>query len=221
MSEYPLSSRSPAPVIAVLEHFAGGRVQGPVTSLSGCMTLAVVRARPVPRYLHEAVIQAEVMPYAVLPALSVLPVVGEPVHDELVDAGKRQPSLRRRVDRHRDQSDIGVRWLFMMRRDLTADRRSRQDWPGRLVEGRPGDVGTQHLRDQASESVPRTFYGEHFVNRKDVPVFLTPSTQIARLILRVREEIMNLRTTALLHREYFLEERKTRRLQVVKVSGGF
>lgn len=224
MSEYPLSSRSPAPVIAVFKHFAGGLVQGPVTSLSGCMTLAVVCARPVSRYLHEAVIQAEVVPYTVLPALPVLPVVGESVHDELVDPGERQPSLRRRVDRHRDQGDVGVRWLFMMRRNLIADRRSRQDWPGcqrRLIEGRPGErVGTQHFRDQASESV-RTFYGEHFVNWKDVPVF--SSTQITGLILRIREETMNLRTTALLHREYFLKglKWKTRRLQVVKVSGDF
>jgi len=89
MSEYPLSSCSPAPVIAVLEHFAGGRVQGPVTSLSDCMTFAIVHIRSVSRYLHKAIIQAKVVSYAVLPALPVLPVVGEPVHDELVDAGKR------------------------------------------------------------------------------------------------------------------------------------
>lgn len=99
----------------MFEHLAGGRIQGPVASLPSRVVLVVVHARPVPRYLHEAVIQAEIVPYAVLPALPVLPVVGEPVHDEIVDPGERQPSLRRRVDRHRDQGDVGIRWLLVMR----------------------------------------------------------------------------------------------------------
>lgn len=188
----------------MLEHLAGGRVQGPVASLSGHVIIAVVRARPIPRYLHEAVVQAEIVPYAVLPALPVLPVVGEPVHDELVDPGERQPLLRRRVDRHRDQGDVGIRWLLVMRRGLVANRRSRKDRPGRqrrLTVGRPGrDVSAQHLRDQAGESV-HTFHREHLVDREDTPVSLTSSTQTARLILRVREETVNLGTTTRLHRE--------------------
>lgn len=187
----------------MLEHLAGGRIQGPVASLSGCVILAVIRARPIPRYLHEAVVQAEIVPYTVLPALPVLPVVGKPVHDKLVDPGERQPSLRRRVDRHRDQGDIGIRWFLMMRRSLVADRRSCQDRPGcqrRLAEGWPGDVGAQHLRDQVSESV-RTFRGEHLVNREDAPVLLASSTQATRLILRVREKTVDLGTTARVHQE--------------------
>lgn len=166
------------------------------------MILAIARAHPISRYLHEAVVQAEIVPYAVLPALPVLPVVGEPVHDELVDPGERQPLLRRRVDRHRDQGDVGIRWLLVVRRGLVANRRSRKDRPGRqrrLTVGRPGrDVSAQHLRDQVGESV-HTFHREHLVDREDTPVSLTSSTQIARLILR--EETMNLRTTTRLHRE--------------------
>ena len=41
-------------------------------------------------YLNKAIIQAEVMSDAVLPALFVVSVIGEPVHDELVDLSKGQ-----------------------------------------------------------------------------------------------------------------------------------
>ena len=39
-------------------------------------------------YLDETVVEAEVVAQGVLPALRVLPVVGEVVHDELVDVGE-------------------------------------------------------------------------------------------------------------------------------------
>ena len=45
------------------------------------------------RDLDEAVVETEVVSQGVLPALSVLPVVGEVVHDELVDLGEGQHLL--------------------------------------------------------------------------------------------------------------------------------
>ena len=36
-------------------------------------------------YFDEAIIEAEIMSDAILPALFVVSVIGEPVHDELVD----------------------------------------------------------------------------------------------------------------------------------------
>ena len=41
-------------------------------------------------YLNKAIIQAEVVSDAVLPALFVVSVIGEPVHDELVDLSESQ-----------------------------------------------------------------------------------------------------------------------------------
>ena len=40
--------------------------------------------------LHKALIEAEIMPDRVLPALLVLPVIREVLHDELVDTVKCQ-----------------------------------------------------------------------------------------------------------------------------------
>ena len=62
---------------AVLEHGDGLGVEGPVGPLAGS-----VRS---PGDLDEAVVEAEVVSQGVLPSLSVLPVVGKVVHDELVN----------------------------------------------------------------------------------------------------------------------------------------
>ena len=60
------------------------------------------------RDLDEAVVEAAVVSQGVLPALSVLPVVGEVVHDELVDVGERQHPLGGVVDGHGREGDVGV-----------------------------------------------------------------------------------------------------------------
>ena len=93
----PLTATQQRPV---LEHGDGFWVEGPVGAL----------ARPVgtPRDLDEAVVKGEVVAEAVLPALRVLPIVGEAVHDELVDVAERQHLLRRPHQGHGCQRDVGV-----------------------------------------------------------------------------------------------------------------
>ena len=65
----------------------------------------------VPGHLDEAVVETQVVPEGVLPALCVVPVVREPLHDELVDLGEWQHPLWRVVDGHRRQRDVRVRRL--------------------------------------------------------------------------------------------------------------
>lgn len=60
------------------EHIIRGRVQHPVVALPRVVVMS--------RYLHEAFVQAEVVPDGVLPALFVLLVVREVLHDVLVNA---------------------------------------------------------------------------------------------------------------------------------------
>ena len=72
-----LESLSPPEQRSVLEHGDGFGVEGPVGALAGPVGT--------PGDLDEAVVEAEVVPQAVLPPLGVLSVVGEVVHDELVN----------------------------------------------------------------------------------------------------------------------------------------
>ena len=67
-------------------------------------------ARPVrpSRDLDKAVVETEVVPERVLPALSVFPVVREVVHDELVDLGEGQHPLLAVVEGHRSECYVGV-----------------------------------------------------------------------------------------------------------------
>uniref|UniRef100_A0A182ILT3 Uncharacterized protein n=1 Tax=Anopheles atroparvus TaxID=41427 RepID=A0A182ILT3_ANOAO len=87
----------------VVEHVVRVRIERPVAALA--------RLLVVPGHLHEALVEAEVVPDRVLPALLVVPVVREPVHDVLVDAVQRDLLVRRVLDRHRDQRDVRVRRL--------------------------------------------------------------------------------------------------------------
>lgn len=66
-----------------------------------------------PWYFEEAVVEAERVSNGVLPALLVLTVEREQVHDELVNLTKGQHFARRVLDRHRDQADVGIRRLGM------------------------------------------------------------------------------------------------------------
>ena len=63
------------------------------------------------RDLDEAVVETEVVSKGVLPTLSVFPVVGEVVHDELVDLGEGQHLLVTMVKRHGSECYVGVGWL--------------------------------------------------------------------------------------------------------------
>lgn len=77
-----LEALLPAEVASVLEHVAGLRVESPEGALAGLVGRA--------RHFDEAVVEGERMPDRVLPALLVLPVEREQVHDELVDLAQRQ-----------------------------------------------------------------------------------------------------------------------------------
>lgn len=90
-------------VAAVLEHVSRVGVQGPEGSLA-----RLVRS---PGHFEEAVVEAERVSYGVLPALLILPVEGEQVHDELVDFAEGEHLARRVLDGHRDEADVGVRGL--------------------------------------------------------------------------------------------------------------
>ena len=113
-----LPPRLPPPVVPVLEHFTGRRIERPVAALAAAAApraadLVLRFRRLVPRHLHEALVQTEVVPDAVLPALPVLAVVRESIHDVAVDAREGEPSPRRRGDRHRDEGDVRVRGFLV------------------------------------------------------------------------------------------------------------
>lgn len=93
----------PTQVAPVLEHIPAVGVQSPEGSLPGLVGG--------PSDLNEAVVEAQRVPDGILPALLVLSVVREQVHDELVDLRQRQHLARRVLDRHGDQADVGIRWL--------------------------------------------------------------------------------------------------------------
>lgn len=90
---------------AVLKHVSAARVQSPEAALPRLVGPA--------GDFDEAVVERKVVAQRVLPALSVLPVVREPVHDELVDVTEGEHLLRTALDGHGRQGDVGVRWLLV------------------------------------------------------------------------------------------------------------
>ena len=93
----PLPPPQEAPVV---EHVLGGRVQGPV--------VAFTRSAGLPRDLHEAVVEGEIVADGVLPLLGVLPVERKALHDELVNAPQGELPLGRVGDGHGDEGDVAV-----------------------------------------------------------------------------------------------------------------
>lgn len=63
------------------------------------------------RYLNKAIVERQRMSNRVLPALLVLSVERKQVHNKLIDLAQRQHFCRRILDGHRDERDVGVRWL--------------------------------------------------------------------------------------------------------------
>ena len=78
-----------------------------------CPVGAFAGAVGAPRDLDEAVVEAEIVSQGVLPPLRVLAVVGEVVHDELVDVGERQHLFGRVPQRHGRQGDVRVGRLLV------------------------------------------------------------------------------------------------------------
>ena len=91
---------------AVLKHVPAHGVQCPVASFAGTVWAA--------RDFDKAVIERQVVPEGVLPTLSILPVVGKPVGDELVDLKESHHLVRRALDGHGCQGDVGIR-RFLVR----------------------------------------------------------------------------------------------------------
>lgn len=79
--------------------------------LTQCPVVALAFPTTFARDLHEALVQAQVVSDAVLPALLVLFKVRELGRDELIDLGQSCSLCRRVLDAHGDQGHVTVRWL--------------------------------------------------------------------------------------------------------------
>ena len=85
--------------IAVLEHLFARLIQGPVVALA---------VTPFLGHLDEALVEREVVADGVLPAFLVLGVVGELVHDELVDPAQGELLVGGLGDRHGNERHVRV-----------------------------------------------------------------------------------------------------------------
>jgi len=110
---------SSSTVVALLEHIVelDGRIQRPVVALAFAAALA--------RHFDEALVEAEVVPYRVLPALAVALEVRELLHDVLIDGAERQSLILRVAHGHRDQRHVRVGRLLVCVRRRTLCRRRR------------------------------------------------------------------------------------------------
>lgn len=88
------------------EHVLGARVQHPIISFS--------RVVVVSGNFNETLVQREIVPDGILPALFVVLVVGEMAHYVLVDAVQSEPLLRTLTDGHHDESVVTVRRLLAL-----------------------------------------------------------------------------------------------------------
>lgn len=105
-----LKTFPPAQEAPIVEHVLCSRVQRPV--------IALARMAGLPRDLDEAVVEGEVVADAVLPLLGVLPVEGEALSDEFVDATQGELPLSSVGDGHGDEGDVGVGGFAPLHRPL-------------------------------------------------------------------------------------------------------
>lgn len=90
----------PAQIATILKHVSRIWMQSPKAPLAGLIRRA--------RHLEKTIIEAERMSNGILPSLLILSVIGEQVHDELINFTKGQHFARGILDRHRDERNIGV-----------------------------------------------------------------------------------------------------------------
>ena len=102
----PLESLPPPQEGAIVKHVLGVGVQGP--------EVALARVARFTSHLDETVVEAEVVPDAVLPGGEPGPVVGEPASDELTDAVEGESLVRGLDDGHGNHGNVGVRWLDVL-----------------------------------------------------------------------------------------------------------
>ena len=86
--------------------------------------VALPLAASLPGDFDEALVEAEVVPDGVLPALLVPLVEGEPRRDVLVDLREGGPLVGGVLDGHRDEGDVRVGRLRARRRALVRTRAS-------------------------------------------------------------------------------------------------
>lgn len=94
----------PAPVIAFFEHVVESRIQRPEVPF---FLPAVL-----PGNLHETLVEAQIVPDAVLPSLFVLFVVWKLGYNEAVDVIQRQLLILAFSDGHCNESHVRIRRLF-------------------------------------------------------------------------------------------------------------
>lgn len=95
-------------IAAVLKHVPGIGMKCPVGALAGLVGGTC--------HFDEAIVEGQRVADGVLPALLVLAVVREQIHDPLVDFVERQHLAVGLLDGHRDEGYVGVRWLGMGQR---------------------------------------------------------------------------------------------------------
>lgn len=137
----------PPAVVAVLKHIQALGVQSPVAAFAGPAFLS--------GYLDEAVVEGEIVADGVLPALLVVMIKREPVHDELVDAAERCALLRCALDGHGDECDVAV-WRLLRR--LLAGRHETQgsgDNPSAVPSVQVDQRGTREAQSRRWHSERR------------------------------------------------------------------
>lgn len=88
------------------EHVLGARVQHPIIPFPRVVVMS--------GNFNETLVQREVVPDGILPALFVVLVVRKVAHYVLVDAVQSEPLLRTLADGHHDKSVVTVRRLLAL-----------------------------------------------------------------------------------------------------------
>lgn len=142
----------PPPVVPLVEHVLESGVQRPIVALP------VPRA--IPGHFDEALVEGQVVPDAVLPALLVILIVGELGDDVVVYPAERLSLVAAVLDGHGDESHVGVRRLPLPAALLLTFGFRR----GRIGGGGGGGDGVQEPQPLAGGGVELCVHGVRCVH---------------------------------------------------------